>query len=154
VLPEPSPLLDFAEAMGDMMFWIIAFALRTRELLATLALLLERLRGGLLGEKDWITQLIAKLTDFKNKAFAAESIPVLRLLSLEAAEAMINGVVPLFRDLPTDEKRGALFGADGSDCGKAETAEVVGLLRGTARGHEWGPHGALPSGGGAGTAPV
>jgi hypothetical protein len=66
----------------------------------------------------------------------AVRLPVLGALDLEAVQVLIQGVIPLFRDLRTREKEGAVFNRDCVNDNRSETARVLDWLRATKRGRK------------------
>lgn len=68
ILPNTDAFLDFADAMADMMFWAMVFALRAQELVRALSMQLERVRMRLPGAEKWIAQTVAKLSDCRSWA--------------------------------------------------------------------------------------
>jgi hypothetical protein len=142
LLPDTDSFFSYADAMGDMMFWVLAFALRERELVETLSAQLEseRLCAPPSSRNGWFAHELAKLSDFKIVGFGAQVLPF-QALEPEAAEAIVHGVIPLFRDLREDEKKGALFERETGDDGSAEAARLLAWLLEAERCREWTPGG-------------
>jgi hypothetical protein len=136
LLPDTGRLLDYAEAVGDLMFWMLVFGLRSRELVQTLSAQVDRLCSQLPQREAWMAQAVAKLADFQIAGFAAQSLPVLGVLDPASSEVMIRGVIPLFRDLRAEEGRGALFQRGDSGDVMAEIVELVAWLRESRRWRE------------------
>ena len=121
ILPNTDAFLDFADAMADMMFWAMVFALRAQELVRALSMQLEAPshEAARRGEVD------------RADGRKAVRLPVLGALDLEAVQVLIQGVIPLFRDLRTREKEGAVFNRDYVNDNRSETARVLDWLRAT-----------------------
>ncbi|MFC6082124.1 hypothetical protein [Sphaerisporangium aureirubrum] len=80
LLPAPERLLDYAEAVDDLVLWELVTALRAHELVRTL--------GGLPDGDTWAA-------GYARDGFATATWPLLAALDAPSVEAMVAGLAPL-----------------------------------------------------------